>query len=271
MNGCEHYQDLISLLIDGEITQEEKNDLAKHVVTCRECAELYCAFRSVSDALSDNMVEPPERLSEDIMAQVRRSEIKLAKHSVKNNIIYLKRVAAAAACVAVICIGAITIPRAHIFDKASVAASAAGVFDIDAGPGRKEILSEEETVAAAPKEAMPMVDTSNSAQDHVTVSAEPTPVPLESIGTESSTPTVNLTGRGIGNKLAGYFSGSECDLPEDQSADRTLFIYYDPDGVTGEVLVKVFGQRVYYINLSGEESTAHLASCTWSELSALIG
>ena len=75
MNGCEYYQELISRMLDEDLSRSERAELAKHLETCSECAAMYQAFSVLSDTISSDMAEPPEDLVDNIMADIRRNEI----------------------------------------------------------------------------------------------------------------------------------------------------------------------------------------------------
>ena len=71
MKDCAYYQELISRLIDRELTLEEGEELAAHARSCPECQAVYKAFSTLSGTLSDELEEPPEELAENVMAQIR--------------------------------------------------------------------------------------------------------------------------------------------------------------------------------------------------------
>ena len=75
MKDCAYYQELISRLIDRELTLEEGEELAAHARSCPECQAVYKAFSTLSGTLSDELEEPPEELAENVMAQIRREEV----------------------------------------------------------------------------------------------------------------------------------------------------------------------------------------------------
>ncbi len=75
MNSCEYYQELISRLVDGEISREEHEALMAHMNTCSRCNAMYAVFHDLSDILSEESEPLPEGLHENIMAGVRRSEM----------------------------------------------------------------------------------------------------------------------------------------------------------------------------------------------------
>ena len=99
MNGCEYFQELISRMLDEDISREERAELAKHLENCPECSMMYRAFSSLSDAISCDLEEPPEDLADNIMADIRRSEI--VRKNRKRMPRQIKSYIAAAACVAV--------------------------------------------------------------------------------------------------------------------------------------------------------------------------
>ena len=75
MNSCEQYQELISRLVDGEISRDEREALMEHMNSCSRCNAMYAVFLDLSDLLSQEEKPLPEGLHENIMAGVRRSAI----------------------------------------------------------------------------------------------------------------------------------------------------------------------------------------------------
>ena len=75
MNSCESCQELISRLVDGEISHDEHEALMAHMKTCSRCNAMYAVFHDLSDILSEESEELPEGLHENIMAGVRRSDM----------------------------------------------------------------------------------------------------------------------------------------------------------------------------------------------------
>ncbi len=99
MSGCEYYQELISRMLDEDISRDERAALAEHLGACRECAAMYQAFSALSDTISSGMVDPPEELTDNIMAELRRSEIRRKNRRMPRQ---MKNLIAAAACAAVV-------------------------------------------------------------------------------------------------------------------------------------------------------------------------
>ena len=98
MNNCEMYQELISRLVDGELSREEYAAVDTHMENCAECSAMYAVFASLSDIIGGEDEALPEDLHENIMAGVRRSAM------IKNNKRRLSKpvrnALAAAACAA---------------------------------------------------------------------------------------------------------------------------------------------------------------------------
>jgi len=137
MNGCENYQELISRLVDGELSEEGRAVLAQHLRECGECAAVYDAFAGISQAIGDDMVEAPESIAENVMAHVRRSMIlekngdktpeRSKKHQTERkhnrNKPGFKVILSAAACLALVVAAAYTLPVFKGADTAQVFAA----------------------------------------------------------------------------------------------------------------------------------------------------
>lgn len=102
MADCEHYQELISLYVDGEIAPDEKAGLLAHLKTCPDCAALLSVYSEVSRLLSDD-ADPPEALAENVMRRVREQREGRFQRSIRMRRTVL-RIAATAACAALLLI-----------------------------------------------------------------------------------------------------------------------------------------------------------------------
>ena len=78
MNTHEDYQALISRLLDEDnsLTAEENADLQAHLAACPECAAMYNAFSALSGFVGGELEDPPEELRANVMAEIRREEIR---------------------------------------------------------------------------------------------------------------------------------------------------------------------------------------------------
>ena len=54
MNSCAYYQELISSLVDGELSEEENEALMLHLNTCSRCNAMYAVFHDLADILSED-------------------------------------------------------------------------------------------------------------------------------------------------------------------------------------------------------------------------
>ena len=106
MNSCEYYQELISRLVDGEISHDEYEALMAHMESCSRCSAMYAVFHDLSDVLAGEAEEPlPEGLHENIMAGVRRSAIEKKNRRMRS--IGLRTALTAAACAVLVIFAAL--------------------------------------------------------------------------------------------------------------------------------------------------------------------
>ena len=97
MNSCDYYQELISRLVDGEVSHDEYEALMAHMKSCSRCNAMYAVFHDLSDLIADEAREElPEGLHENIMAGVRRSAIEKKNRRMRS--IGLRTALTAAAC-----------------------------------------------------------------------------------------------------------------------------------------------------------------------------
>ena len=97
MNSCDFYQELISRLVDGEVSHDEYEALMAHMKSCSRCNAMYAVFHDLSDLIADEAREElPEGLHENIMAGVRRSAIEKKNRRMRS--IGLRTALTAAAC-----------------------------------------------------------------------------------------------------------------------------------------------------------------------------
>ncbi|MGN1001691.1 MAG: zf-HC2 domain-containing protein [Oscillospiraceae bacterium] len=128
MRECERIQELISLLLDGELSEAEEQTVREHIADCAECREMYEAFAAVSDAMRADAAPVPDGLHEKIMDGVRA-----AGRKKPGRVIHLRRYVTAAACLVVILGAVLALGRGGMgFDSAaSTANSAAAPAAVD--------------------------------------------------------------------------------------------------------------------------------------------
>lgn len=98
MSPCENYQELISRMVDGDLSAKEEADLARHIESCPDCAALYHAFSAISNRIGEDLEESPFDLRDNVMAEIHRAEIR-RRNRIPN---ILRSVLSVAACVALI-------------------------------------------------------------------------------------------------------------------------------------------------------------------------
>ena len=275
MNSCEFYQELISSMADGELSAEEQAVLAPHLEHCPDCAALYEAFQSISGLIAGDLAEPPVTLSENVMAQLRRADIR-AKNRKKK---HWKGPLATAACLAVVIAAAWLMPNMFQAGSAAPAEMTAAASDQDAPQAEEYAVPAEGVAPASAKataEAAPEAEVQESA-----VSAEAYSVDEAAAGepedalsapfTAGSRET-GATGEFIaleGDSAASFaalLTGSEAQLPGEQE-DAAYTVCCCVEQKEYHVSLRIFGQQVYY-SLDG--SRFYLSSFAKAEFEALI-
>ena len=118
MNSCEYYQELLSSLVDGELSDEENEALMLHLNSCSRCNAMYAVFHDLSDILSEDPEPLPEGLHENIMAGVRRSEIMKKNRRMRR--IGLRTAMTAAACAVLVLFAAVSFDPGRRADSVSI-------------------------------------------------------------------------------------------------------------------------------------------------------
>ena len=125
MANCNEYLEMLSSLIDGELDSRQEAELCAHIETCENCKRVYTAFKSISDATSDELVQPPEMLAKGIMFKINAKENSGGKRRFA-----FGRFTAMAACLALIILGA---SRLGLFDSVGDKAASAKSADPSVG------------------------------------------------------------------------------------------------------------------------------------------
>lgn len=104
MKTCEEYAALISDFLDGELSAEDRAEVAAHLAACPACQQYFDDLVTMHDAFDQiEEVPVPEGFAEQIMDRVRETPQTKAE-----KIIFLphwKRWAALAACCAIVALG----------------------------------------------------------------------------------------------------------------------------------------------------------------------
>ena len=75
MDNCTQMQELISRMLDEELSRDEREALRRHLEDCPDCRTMYEAFSAVSGELREDLVEPPESIRENVMSELRREQM----------------------------------------------------------------------------------------------------------------------------------------------------------------------------------------------------
>ena len=149
MRTCAEYQELISAMLDGELTAEETAEVEAHIASCPECAAMYEAFAAVSGM---EAAEVPDTLHEAVMTKVTAAQ---KAFKTQNNLVRLRPILTTAACLVVI-VGTLFAVRTGFSRRgasteAPMAAPAAGAADM-AAPEMFMKAASESPMEAAPAE-----------------------------------------------------------------------------------------------------------------------
>ena len=142
MTNCEHYQKLISRMLDNDLSKDERSALAAHVKTCPDCAAVYVAFRSLSEHLGADLEEVPPSVHENVMAEVRRDSLR-AKNSVHRSHRRWHTALTVAACLVLVAAAGLSLPRLAPRMGKSAAPQAAEPFAMAEDPMTEEAAPEE--------------------------------------------------------------------------------------------------------------------------------
>ena len=99
MISCEKIQEMISFMLDNELSAHERVAVEEHIAHCSECAAMYEDFSVLCILLKEEFSAVPATLHEDIMRGVK------AKRK-KAKIIPLRTYLSTAACL-VLVVGAV--------------------------------------------------------------------------------------------------------------------------------------------------------------------
>lgn len=79
---CEKYLEIMSAMIDGEVSEDEQKELMLHIKNCKACKSAYDAFTAISAELSE-LVEAPENLCKNVMSEVKKTKKRPRPHFIR--------------------------------------------------------------------------------------------------------------------------------------------------------------------------------------------
>ena len=278
MNSCEFYQELISSMADGELSAEEQAVLAPHLEHCPDCAALYEAFQSISGLIAGDLAEPPEALSENVMAELRRADIRAKSRKQK----HWKGPLATAACLAVVIAAAWLMPNLFRAGSSAPAEMSAAASD-QAAPRAEEYAVPAEGIAPAAagtdsvsapeagvqEAAVPAESAEISSVDEAAAEepADALPAQFSAGSREAAVEDEFITLEGdSAASFAALLNGDEAQLPAQQE-DTVCTVCYSIEQEEYRISLRIFGQQVYY---SLDESRFYLSSFAKSDFAPLI-
>ena len=124
MKYCDEYAPALSAFVDGELTEQEKNEVLAHVETCEGCRTYLAELMTMRLAFGDlEEYDAPAGFAESVMARLHE-EAAPKKRTQR------KKWMGLAACAAVVLMAAVLFP--HVAGSSGAADSAAAVNDCDA-------------------------------------------------------------------------------------------------------------------------------------------
>ena len=126
MKYCDEYAPALSAFVDGELTEQEKNEVLAHVETCEGCRTYLAELMTMRLAFGGlEEYDAPAGFAESVMARLHE-EAAPKKRTQR------KKWMGLAACAAVVLMAAVLFP--HVTGSSGAADSAAVANDCDAAP-----------------------------------------------------------------------------------------------------------------------------------------
>lgn len=183
MMSCLEAQELISRLLDEDLSAEEQRELERHIASCPDCKATYDAFSSLSRAIREDLEEPPAALRETVMAKLRRDAIRRRQPPKR-----VRSFLALAACAALVILAATNLPRMGASapmlaaskepqEAALTESAAAAVTEEDVSADSALFAARTDTALGAAPAAAPPADAPAEA---------PMPAPEAALGAESN-------------------------------------------------------------------------------------
>lgn len=173
MNECELYQELISRLVDGELSRDEYKAVKAHIESCDECSAMFAVFASLSDIIGSEDEPLPDGLHEEIMAGVRRQAMAdRNRHRLSKP---LRNTLAAAACAALVLFASRGLSPAEKAEQAVLTKDQAAAMEVAAAPEAAAVAESPAVESSAPAAAPAAVET------EPVETAAPSPAPTEDV------------------------------------------------------------------------------------------
>lgn len=226
MTGCDYYIDLVSAGLDNELSNEESSALTKHLNECDDCRALWNAFTAVSGAFADELEDVPDALHENVMAEIRRIEIKKRNRRTR-------MISTLAACAAIVILGGIGITS--LPGKVSTTAGA-------------PMSSEAAVTAAAPSAANFRIAASDEAAECEAESPAEYSVFSSDIADSVDDSFFDLRGHNC-DEFLDMLLADKADF--DGAFDRCVELIASRDGKDEDIIVYFSGDRIFALAPDG--------------------
>ena len=144
MNECERFEEMISALLDGELSADEEAEVRAHMEHCPDCRAMYEAFAAVGEAVGAQ--EVPATLHSGIMDKVHAAE---KASRTQHTIVRLRPILAAAACLVVVVGTVFALKNTVGFGRSMKSASTAEIPHADEARKEAAMAPDMGTVYAA--------------------------------------------------------------------------------------------------------------------------
>ena len=178
MRTCEEYEALISALIDGALSEEDRAELVAHMAECPACQAYFNDQLVIHDALSGLEDQAPAGFTARVMDQVRRESAPERKPEKKVVAFPLwRRYAAMAACCAVVAAAGFWAFHGRMPSANSGVPAEAALTRDSAGAVEEQATAPADDEAAAAPEAAAADSTAGRAADSTAGSAADSQIP----------------------------------------------------------------------------------------------
>lgn len=148
MKTCEEYESLISDFLDGELSAEDRAEVAEHLASCPACQQYFDDLVAMHDAFDQiEEVPVPDGFAEQIMARVRETPQTEEKKVIPFP--HWRRWAALAACCAIAALGLWSAQRREAApQRVSQTALAESAPSMARGAAIEEIIATDDALEA---------------------------------------------------------------------------------------------------------------------------
>lgn len=225
MSECDRYLEMISQLVDGELTEPQKTELLAHLDGCANCRRVYDAFSAISLSLGETAA--PEGFAEGVMAAVRTQGghgSRRAKKPGKSQVRYM----ALAACIVLAVLATVRLALPSESTGAASGEPQAAQFGIAAAPGEIDPRNSDAGADCAAPDPSPAEETSQREEPTADEPADGAANGVLEQAGEDETPAVEQFGASGGSAVqldAEQITSIEISSPD---GDTTVT---DEDGI----------------------------------------